>query len=119
MAPNGSPGAVCEIRLPQAVYTNGQVLSPTLVRLANPTAGALGVEIKAWLQFAGQGPRGLANVGPDGSFVLAPGFDQNFAAPLLTISAADPRGPATFGCRVFDPVTGALVAESQAGFLVQ
>lgn len=102
-----SLGASCDIQLLQGIHGDGDTVTATVFRLANPGTKAVSVELKNWLEGPGFEPLPLINEGADGSLVLPAGFDVNFGPlPLLTVTPAIPRGRYEWNCRMIDPVTG-------------
>ena len=62
----------------------------------------------------------IFNVGADGSFVISPGFDQDFGPlPLFLVSADLPRGTYEFSSRMLNPITGELLSEDLNPFEIQ
>lgn len=113
-------GPVCDIQMSQAVYTNGQTVTASTMRLANPGATPVSVEMKIWLTTPGAAPVPVQRVGADGSFAIQAAFNQNFGpAPLFTVTASHTRGTYAFSCRLLSPSTGYEMSADQNSFRIQ
>ncbi len=67
------------------------------------------LEVKMWLEAAGQAPVPVLSLGTDGALVLAPG-DSLSLDPLA--SFAQPSGTWALRARILDPTTGRILSES-------
>jgi hypothetical protein len=115
----GPAGLVCDMRMSKASYVNGETATAAILRLANLGTTPLPVELKLWLEVPGLAPVPFANVGADGSVVLAPGFDTDFGPlALFLVTTGLPRGPYAFSCRFLSPVTGRLLSEDFNPFVL-
>lgn len=102
-----SLGASCEIEIFRSANLDGDTVTASVFRLANPGAEAIAVEWKSWLEGPGFDPIPLINAGADGSLVLQAGLDVDIGpVPLFTVAPATPRGRYEWNCRLIDPVTG-------------
>ena len=111
---------ICDIQMSQPSYVTGATVTAQVLRLANPGAAPLPIELKIWFEVPGVAPITFANVGADGSVVLAAGFEQNFGPrALFPVTAAFPRGFYAFNCRILAPVTGEVLAEDLTPFAIQ
>lgn len=109
--------SLCNIEMSQASYVVGETVTADVVRVSNPTANALAVEIKIWVGIPGAPPASVLNVGSDGALVLNPGFVSNSGPlPLFTVNPGGRRGQYEFSCRVLDPATGELIYEDLNSF---
>ena len=78
-----------------------------VARLSNPGPGPVAVEIKTWFENPGMSSTPDKNIGWDGTFVLSPGYDQDFGPmPLFTVTSDFTPGTYEYNCRLIDPVTG-------------
>jgi len=110
----------CDIQLSQTSYVNSEMVTAQVLWIANPEATPVPIEIGLWLEAPGFAPFSFANVGGDGTVILPPGLGQNFGPlPLFEVTPALPRGAYAFGCRMVDPVTGALLGEDVQPFNIQ
>jgi hypothetical protein len=111
---------VCTIQMSQASYVNGNTVTVSTLRLATPGTDAVKMEWKIWLGIPTIAPLVIVNAGADGSLFIPAGFDQNFGPiTLFPVTSSLPRGTYEFSCRIRDPVTGALLAESLNPFAIQ
>jgi hypothetical protein len=111
---------VCDIQMSQDVYINGDTVTAQIGRLANPGLNPAPVIVMLWFELPGSPPVPYLTMGANGSFVLTPGFDQNFGPlPLMTVEAAFARGEYAFNCRLLHAVTGAPLAEDFNLFQLQ
>ncbi|MCZ6490645.1 MAG: hypothetical protein O7A06_08950, partial [Acidobacteria bacterium] len=111
-----------EIELSQESYVNGETVTATTFRLANPTSAPVAVELKLWIGTPIPGLEALSifNLGADGSFVLPAGMDLELGPfPLFPVSADLPRGTYEFSSRMLHPVTGELLSEDLNPFAIQ
>lgn len=105
-------GADCDMDTDQASYTIGETLTISVFSVSNPLSGPAPIEWKGFLEIPPYDPIGFINFGADGALVLPAGFVTDFGPiPLLVVDAGIPAGTYTLGCRVLDPVTGALINE--------
>lgn len=118
---NPAPLAVtCDIQMSQARYANGERLTAQVLRIANPTASPLAIELKLWFDVPTGPPVSRLNIGANGGIVLAAGFEKNFGPlSLATVTEAFPRGAYGFNCRILHPVTGGLLVEDLNPFDIQ
>jgi len=109
--------ADCDMETDQAGYTIGETVTISVLAVLNTSPDPGAVEWKAWLEVPAFNPYALVNVGADGSLVLPAGlvFDIGLI-PLFVVTAGFPAGTYTLGCRVLDPVTGALLDEDLYNF---
>jgi hypothetical protein len=112
---------VCDIQLNKTTFVNGDQVIAQVARLANPGSNSVPVEVKLWFELPGSPPPvPFLTVGADGSFVLSPGFNQDFGPlDLATVQASFPRGPYSFNCRLLHAVTGAFLSEDFNPFQIQ
>ena len=115
-----APAPVCDIQLTQAHYVDGETITASVFRFANPRAVPVAVEIKGWLGL----PTGLAvgtlNVGANGAVMLPAAFDMNLGPVALgAVVPATPRGLYEFSCRLLNPTTGAQLAVDRNRFTIQ
>lgn len=109
---SSSVESICDIQMSQASYVNGETVTAQVLRIANPTAAPLAIELKLWFDLPTIPPISFVNIGANGDVVLPAGFDQNFGPlPLATVTEAFPRGTYGFNCRILHPVTGGLSVE--------
>lgn len=113
------PGLTCNLQLNQLSYLDGDTVILEVFGLANPGLDSVAVEWKVWLRSV-LDSFSLINVGADGTFVLPPGFEQDFGpADLFLVTSEFSRGDYSLGCRMLDPVTGELLAERLVPFTVE
>ncbi|MCP5150994.1 MAG: PQQ-dependent sugar dehydrogenase [Chromatiales bacterium] len=111
--------AHCDVDLDAEVYTDGQVVTATRLRIANLGPAVAAVELKIKLDGAA-GAIGAVNVGADGSLLLPSGFDQEGGpSPLFQVTPALPRGAYSLHCRMIDPTGGEIVVEDVAAFRLE
>jgi len=107
ISPPDSSAPFLEIRMNKVCYRNGDTVTATSYRLANPTAGTVAIELKVWQGSPGADPTSFDNEGFDGSLQLPPGFDQDSGPfDLFTVTPDLPQGAYEFSSRVLDWVTG-------------
>ena len=110
----------CQITLNQEVFTNGQTVIATNIRLVNEGPLATPVEIKIWFEHPGLAPIPIYRAGADGSAVLPAESNTNLGpGNLFTVLPSYTRGNYAFSCRIVNPVTGLLLGESLKAFVVQ
>ena len=103
----GLTDVLCDVVLNRSDYIDGDMIIAVVERLANFGDQEVAVEIKGWFDIEGLGLESLVNIGADGTFLLAPGFDTDYGpANLRTVNPEDPRGTHKLVCRLLDPVTG-------------
>ena len=106
----------------QAGYIDGETVTASTFRLANPAAEPVAVELKVWIgtPIPGLSAHSLFNLGTDGSFVVPASLDQELGPfPLFPVSADLPRGDYEFSSRMLHPITGELLSEDLNPFLIQ
>lgn len=114
---NSAP--LLEIKMNKVCYVNGDTVTATSYRLANPTAGTVAIELKVWQGFPGGNPMSYDNRGFDGSLQLPAGFDQDSGPfDLFTVTPDLPRGTYEFSSRVLDWVTGKQLSIRRNLFLI-
>jgi len=113
------PTPVCDIQMSQEFYIDGDTVTASVVRLANPTAAPVATEIKIWLGIPGISPVSVVNQGSDGNIVLNPAVDIDLGPAPLFPTTGLPPGRYEFSCRFLDPVTGRLLAEDRNFFFKQ
>ncbi len=67
-----------DIRMSQQIYTPGDTVAASVLRIGNPGPNPVSVEWKVWLETPFGSPLSIVNIGAGGTFVLPAGFDQNF-----------------------------------------
>lgn len=106
------PGPACDIQLNQSKFSNGDMVTADVFRLANLSNDSVPVELKVWAASSGASATSVLNLGQDGSFVLPAGTDIDLGPlQLLPVDDSLPRGDYEFSCRMLDPVTGELLSE--------
>jgi hypothetical protein len=116
----GTPRPACEIEMSQASYVNGDTVTATTLRIANPSTVPVSIEMKIWLGWPFGPPISVVNAGADGSVILPVGLDLNLGPVLLfPVTFGTPRGAYEFSCRMRDPVTGQFRAEDLNPFVIQ
>ncbi len=109
----------CDVVLNESVLTDGDQIIANVARLTN-LGRKVNVEVKAWFDFDGLGLESHTNIGGDGTFWLAPGFDIDLGPiNLRTVNAEDPRGVHEFNCRLLDPVSGDHLQTDINEFLIE
>lgn len=120
LARPGATPVTCDVQLSQASYSNGQTVTANVVRLTNPGTQAVPVELKLWFEVPGQASAvNYASVGHDGKVSLPPGTTTVGPLSLVPVTAALPRGPYEFNCRVTRPATNELVFQDYNPFTIQ
>jgi hypothetical protein len=110
----------CQVSLNQDVFSTGQTVIATDIRLVNRRPTATAVEIKIWFEAPGLTPIPIYRVGADGSAALPANSNINLGpGHLFAVTPSVARGDYAFSCRIVDPVTGALLSESLKRFVVQ
>ena len=100
----------CDMDTTQASYSAGETVTVSIFDISNPSPEPVAVEWKGFLEVPSFDPIGFINLGADSSLVLPTGFATDFGpTPLFVVDAGIPAGTYTLGCRVLDPVTGALL----------
>jgi hypothetical protein len=113
------PAPPCDIALDDVAYSAGDLLTASVMRLANPSDSAAAVEWKVWLATP-YGDYPIVDVGAKGVLTLPAGFDYDFGpVPLFTVPPGTPAGTYGIHCRVLDPVTGKARHLDENPFLVQ
>ena len=110
------------IEMSQASYVNGETVTASTFRLANPTAEPVVVELKVWIgtPIPGLPVVSMFNVGADGSFVVPAGLDADFGPfPVFPVGAGLPRGSYEFSSRILHWVTGELLSEDLNPFAIE
>ena len=119
ISPPDNAAPFLEIRMNKACYLNGDTVTATSYRLANPTAGTVAIELKVWQGSPGADPTSFDNEGFDGSLQLTPGFDQDSGPLDLFMVTPDlPRGTYEFSSRVLDWITGKQLSVRRNLFLI-
>ncbi len=110
----------CAIELNRTGFVNGDTGIAQVLQVTNPTASPVAVEFKLWFVMPGRSaPIVFVRGGADGSFVLRPGFNQNFGPlTLFTVQPTFPRGTYGFNCRFLDPVSGRVLSEDLVPFTI-
>jgi lysophospholipase L1-like esterase len=109
----------CDMDTTQASYSAGETVTISTFAISNPSPGAVAVEWKAWLKVPTLNPFGFVNHGSDGSYVLPTGYNADLGPiPLFAVNGI-PSGIYTLGCRLRNPVTGALISEDLHTFTVE
>ena len=109
----------CDIQLNQATYIDGDTVTANVFRVVNLTGAPIATELKVWQGLPKMPPISFLNVGSDGSTVLPAGADIDRGPfPLLSVTAALPRGIHEISCRLLDPVTGELLFEDRNSFVI-
>ena len=111
---------VCDIQMNQASYTVGDTVTAQVARIANPGPDPVAIEIKTWFEGTEISPASDINIGSDGTYILAPEYDQDFGPmPLVTVTPDIPLGTYEYNCRMIDPVTGRPVTLDRNPFDIQ
>jgi len=117
---SGAPSPTCDIQMSNTSYVTGDTVTAQVARLANSGPNPVPVEVKLWFEVPASPPMSFLTVGADGSFVLSPGFDQDFGPlALIPVQTSLPRGEYQFNCRLLDAVTGAPLADDVNPFQLQ
>jgi len=107
------------ITMSQQSYAKGEAITVSELRLKNPNPAGAVIEVKIWLELAGQNPISILNVGSDGSFSFPQNFDLNVAPiTLFRNDGTYSTGTYSLNARVFDPVTGLLYSEDLNPFIL-
>jgi hypothetical protein len=113
-------GTFCDVDMSQAIYVNGDTVTATTLRIVNPSAGPVSIELKIWLGWPGGPPISVVNAGADGSVILPAGLDLDLGpVSLFSVIPGTPRGAYEFSCRMLDPVTHKFLAEDLTPFAIQ
>ena len=111
-----------DIKLSKATYLDGETITASVFRLANPGPAPVAVELKVWLgtPIPGLAALPIFNVGADGSLVLPANLDLELGPfPIFPVSAELQRGTYEFSSRMLDPITGELLSEDLNSFTIQ
>ncbi len=113
-----APG--CDIQLNKTSFINGEQVIAQVMRLTNPSAVPLPIELGTWLEIPTFAPVRFPNPLADIKTILAAGANRNLGPiPLFTVTAAFPRGTYGFHCRIVNPVTKQRLAEDFNTFQLQ
>jgi len=111
------PPPLLQIKMSQSAYFEGDIVTASEFRLTNPGSQPRAVELSLWLTPAGGSALLIARVGSDSSFVLPPGFRQEFGPlSLFSAEAGMPVGTYQFSSQIRDPLTGGLYSEDINSF---
>lgn len=114
------PQVVCDIQLNGTTFGTGDAVIAQVLRIANPTAAEIPIEVKIWFEGTTSTPVSFVNLGARGHLKIPPGFDTDVGPlPLFTVTSACPRGEYGLGCRVVHPITGELLGEDLNRFVIQ
>ena len=108
----------CNMNTTQPSYSSGEMIDISVFSISNPTASSVAVEWKVWLKVPTVGPLELVNAGADGSFELPANYEKDYAVISLVEATGIPLGTYVLGCRLLNPVTGALLYEDLHSFKV-
>lgn len=116
------PGPGCDVEVTQPAYGEGEIVTLSLARYANPAGGlTFGAQIRMSLEIPDGTVFTLFDVGGDGSLTLVPGQVIDLAPlPLKQVTGTFPmRG--TFGvrCEIEDPGNGRILVSDEVSFEVQ
>jgi len=110
----------CTVDLNQDVYTDGDTVVATSLRLGNPTVKAISVEARLWFDRPDEDPFPMPGILPSGAIDLPPGTDKELGPiTLATVTTGLPRGRYSFDCRLVDPVTADYRALDENEFELQ
>lgn len=113
-------GPFCDIRMSQSSYLDGETVTASILRVANPDSEPVPIEFKVWIGIPDGQVFSMINVGADGSIILPSGFDQDLGPlPLFQVDTGLPRGTYEFSCRMLHPVTGKTFTVDQNYFEIQ
>jgi hypothetical protein len=121
------PGGPCVsppfflITMTKSVYTTGEVVTASELRLVNPDVSPVFVHLRVWVTLPDATEVSLLDLGGDGSVSLPSGMNINLGPlDLMTITSTfPPRGNWEFNSRITIPSTGALLSEDLNSFLVK
>ncbi|MDJ0789888.1 MAG: hypothetical protein QNK05_24080 [Myxococcota bacterium] len=101
----------CDIAFVGDDAVPGEAVEATLA-VRHAGTDPVSIEMKLYLDSAASGPLSFVNIGSDGTVILDESTDIVYpAATILTVDATTPLGAITLGCRLLDPITGALIFE--------
>lgn len=120
LTPIPRPNPECNVEASQSVYTDGETIQASTLRMGNRGPSPRAAEVKVWVSAPEGPPISVANLGPDGTFLLDGGVDNDVGpVDIVAVSASLPRGGYELGCRMLDPDTGELLDEDLEPFTLE
>jgi hypothetical protein len=109
----------CTVGLNGRLFSYGDVVSATDLRITNSHAADVPIELKVWLRLPNGNHLSAWNTGADGTLVFPAGRSKNFAPfDILGVGDDVATGDYEFGCRLLDPSSGRELYQSSATFSV-
>jgi len=114
----GNSNISCNIEATQDSYSGSEEITISQLSISNNSPELIAVEWKAWLESVSGPPASLINVGSDNNLVLTSGFYGNLGPIALAPANSVEPGTYVLGCRLLNPITGALKSEREFNFEV-
>ncbi len=110
---------VCDIQMSQPSYIDGDTVTASVFRIANPSTDPVAVEWAVWLGIPSNHPVSIINLGATGTLVLPAGFDLDLGPINFFPAGVVPLGQYELSCRILDPVTKRQLALDVNPFTIE
>jgi hypothetical protein len=115
----GGPPPVVEVAMTQRSFAVGEIVTAGSYRIGNPSDHGREVELKTWVEGPGLEPVPVWGFGAEEAVRLSARHHEDYGPlGLFDVSAEMPAGTYRFNARAVDPVTGDVLCEDGAGFVI-